>query len=1282
MSNVGKKQSSVKNDESKLPKKKLFRIKNIISEPVINNDDIKNTVNTEIDVINPNPTINTENIKSVSSSSTSKPILKEVLISEKIKTTSNNSISSKSNEKEEQKEGSDARSSSSSSNQRINYSNEVERRTKNIGINQTNNQDKLKYYITKYFESLGKYSRNVDPEFEIKFGTKGIKPITKIDYDNVVKILKDNEYYCEFSNENELLLRCQTEFTNPKTGTKSLSSIRLEIKDIHNIKELCTTNTINSMIDNINYIQKSPVRVNDEILKSIDYNDFNFRASFNTETTYNKDVPLIRDIISNWNDSKKVFRYLNRCTFEKENDAFSLQLSIVKESHKKGFFMIPEYTILDSKVFESIPKYEIEIEINNRIAKRKYLNNYEKINDAVDAFEKDLKNIIKKVLSGLQQTNFPVSYPEQRSVIIDYLKLVKGDKFNQEKDTRAFTKNFIGPSSFTLQLSNLVNNQIINSEGNKEIINSESLLPNIRQKYTVTEKADGDRKLLYINKDGKCYLIDTNMNIQFTGVTNTILSNTLIDGEHILHDKYGKYINLYAAFDIYFLDGKDKRSHEFISNDPNLLQTNYRLTLLNAAIKNTQFSSIIKNEKKLPIKINVKEFYYQTNNLTIFDCCNKLLEKERDSLFEYNTDGLIFTPMDKSIPISIYKLSWNYSLKWKPPKYNTIDFLISTKKNSSGQDIVSSIFKDGMNFNSNNISEYKTIILRVGFDQRKDGYLNPCNDIYEDKLPVFTDGDLEDDEEYKPVPFYPTDPYDADAHLCNIKLKDEGGSKIMMTEEGDLFEDEMIVEFYYNKENDNNWKWVPLRVRYDKTSEFRSGQKNYGNSYKVANSNWHSIHYPITDEIISTGENIPNELGDDDVYYNKVDGESKTRSLRDFHNLYVKKKLIMSVSKRGDSLIDYAVGKGGDLPKWIASRLSFIMGVDVSKDNIQNRIDGVCARYLNYCKKNKDMPNGMFFHGNSSVNIKSTDAFYDDKTKQIVKALFGEGPKDQSILGKGVYKLYGVASDAFNISSIQFAIHYMFENTITLNNFLKNVSECTKINGYFIGTCYDGATIFNLLSKKSNDEPISIYEEDKKIWEIKKTYDNDTFNDDSSSIGYGIDVYQETINKVFREYLVNFNYLTQIIESYGFVLITKDEANRLGFNQGSGMFNEMFTSLENDISRNKRSVSEYGTALKMSIGEKRISFLNRYFIFKKIRNVDAQIVSRNLIKNIENEIDLNESEKQEEKLYEEYQSKQYSTEKEGVYDERTPLTPSSSAERVPIIKFKIKKIKDKKIKLN
>jgi len=86
----------------------------------------------------------------------------------------------------------------------------------------------------------------------------------------------------------------------------------------------------------------------------------------------------------------------------------------------------------------------------------------------------------------------------------------------------------------------------------------------------------------------------------------------------------------------------------------------------------------------------------------------------------------------------------------------------------------------------------------------------------------------------------------------------------------------------------------------------------------------------------------------------------------------------------------------------------------------------------------------------------------------------------------GVYRQYGKASEGFNISSCQFALHYFFENKRTLNGFLRNICECTKLGGYFIGGCYNGASIFEALKDKEPGESISILENKKKFGKLQK----------------------------------------------------------------------------------------------------------------------------------------------------------------------------------------------------
>jgi hypothetical protein len=77
------------------------------------------------------------------------------------------------------------------------------------------------------------------------------------------------------------------------------------------------------------------------------------------------------------------------------------------------------------------------------------------------------------------------------------------------------------------------------------------------------------------------------------------------------------------------------------------------------------------------------------------------MEKIDNNTVEYETDGIIFTPTNLGVgcnsfedkPVN-YKRTWLYSLKWKPPQHNSIDFLVTTVKNDVGDDIIENSFDD------------------------------------------------------------------------------------------------------------------------------------------------------------------------------------------------------------------------------------------------------------------------------------------------------------------------------------------------------------------------------------------------------------------------------------------------------------------------------------------------------------------------------------------------------------------------------------------------------------
>jgi len=1100
------------------------------------------------------------------------------------------------------------------------------------------NKEEFERIVGQYLASNPVFSQNNKvSELEIRFGTnpKVAKPINKMGYDNVVKQL----YACGFKPENSRgnqILRIQNEYVDNRTGATKMSNIRAEIVGTDLIQEYCRTNNLQKVVDmpstlfnKIKFTQKMSASDNKgEYIRKLDMEDFNFRVSYQTEQDFNIQSGVGRNIISKWVDSKKLFRSMNRVRFYHDEYPIFADLSIVKGSKRMNRIPVPQYTIQEAEVFSGQESYEVELEIDNSKV------GMGTVYDNTASLMNDLRKCIRIILSGLQESKYPIPYSEQETVLHSYMRMIRGVDYQVK---RVYPKDFIGPGSFTLQLENII------------APIEDSSIVNIRNNYCVTEKADGDRKLLYISNNGKIYLIDTNMNVVFTGskTNEKTIFNSLLDGEHIREDKHGKYLNLFAGFDLYYVNGKSVREFPFINylfqdeivegqEEGEIVSKKFRLELLSELIELLKPISILEtgstdevvpkeNKKSNDLIVKCKGFNAASEYGNIFAACSKKLSDINDGLFEYTTDGLIFTPMDlpaggnsvNGSPGPLYKSTWEKSFKWKPAEFNTIDFLVSVKKDKTGRDEVHHIFQDGRNLEGNQeVIQYKTLVLRCGFDEKKHGYLNPCQDILNDKLP--SPDDLDNNDTYKPVPFQPTSPSDETAHLCNIILKGDETNLYMMTEENEYFEDDMIVEFKYIMDNEDGWKWVPLRVRYDKTSELRAGMKNYGNAYHVANNNWHSIHQPITETMISTGENLPEYEHNDDVYYNRSTDETSTQGLRDFHNLVVKKNLIIGVSERDNTLIDYAVGKAGDMAKWIRSKLKFVLGVDVSPDNIHNQVDGACARFIRANKKYTKMPKALFVTGDSSRNIRNGDAVDTEKDKQIIKAVFGNGPKDISLLGKGVYNQYGVAETGFNVSSCQFAIHYFFKNKTTFHNFIRNIAECTKINGYFVGTCYDGKQVFNLLENKNKNEGITIMKNERKIYEITKMYDKTGFPDDEMSLDYAINVYQESINKVFREYLVNFDYLTRIMDDYGFVLVTKEEATAMGLPDGTGLFSELYSAMEQEIHQYPNRKNDYGKAPYMSPEEKQISFMNRYFAFKKVRSLDVKKMSDIILSKEEN----------------------------------------------------------------
>ena len=293
--------------------------------------------------------------------------------------------------------------------------------------------------LKTYLESKPNLEQNQNPELEVKFGTRGIRQITKINFDNVIQQLLSNNF--KFQEESKYYLRINT------------NNIRTEIIGLKNIQEYCRTNKLPTEITNQGYSFTEKKGFDSSSTSSIvNFDDFNFRVSYNIETSLSPSSPIIENLLKTWIDNKKFYRLINRFTMKHDEYPVLIDLSIVRESRRESSHE-DKYNLKESNIFNLNQKYEIEIELDNDM-----LDTIDKTLLTSNLLDKLLKKIIKYILSGLQETNYPISYTEQNMVINNYLKLIKKDQYKPHISVNP--RDFIGPSSSTLQMINIAPHHI------------------------------------------------------------------------------------------------------------------------------------------------------------------------------------------------------------------------------------------------------------------------------------------------------------------------------------------------------------------------------------------------------------------------------------------------------------------------------------------------------------------------------------------------------------------------------------------------------------------------------------------------------------------------------------------------------------------------------------------------------------------------------------------------------------------------------------------------------
>jgi hypothetical protein len=915
----------------------------------------------------------------------------------------------------------------------------------------------------------------------------------------------------------------------------------------------------------------------------LDLDEYNTRIKIRRELPLSPDVPILQDKLSKWGSIPKAFRLIRRWTFEKKGVKFDLSMVRGTTKDRRGDYKKVR-TFQEENIFRSPATYEIEVElVRSEIT-------------SVDEAIVILIQGIGEILRGIQKNTNLIRKSVAEKVLRAYADLTGTDRFR-------------GVAPITLERENMLSEM-------------DDTVPNIRRGYNVTDKADGLRVLGFCNKEGELFLIDMAMNVYKTGLTNALCAQSLLDCEWIIRNRANQAVNMLMAFDIYYAPGKNKvDARPFISTTQQGEMRHDYLTewmkLWNSGDGPKMGAGITPTSKMI---VGKKTFIAAaaTTPLGIFAAAAKILDNEQP----YYTDGLIFTPNDKPLP-SRPGDTFKEQFKWKPAEDNTIDFLVNFEKDE--QYITQDKITVSMNEETNTTVRFKTMRLYVGSSQDS---IDPRAEIlYKNVDPRTIKVGV---DTYKPVLFNPIANPDTMANICYCNVEEDAvtGEEYISTSVGEQIRDHTIVEMEYDPSQAPGWRWRPMRIRHDKTERLMKGiLARTLNSAKVAESVWNSIHDPITNSMIRTGAEEPLLAEIEDLRKSRAEAIERkyyqrsapkedlllVSGLRSFHNEFVKGRVLYkNVMRRpGAKVIDFACGKGGDLQKWRFNHASIVFGIDYAGDNIRDQYNGAYARYFDTMKRHgKDnVPLMIFAIGDSSKRIINGDAGETPEERDMMRSMMGrvapEGP---------VPKLISLnAASSFkrgaDVGVCMFALHYFFRDLDTLNGFLQNLDDCIAVGGYFMGCCFDGQAVFDMLNGVHKGGSRSGIENEKLIWEIRKEYDIDSLEPDETSLGLPIDVQFISIGTEHREYVVNFNYFKQRMDEIGFEVLSGADAAEFKMKTGSEMFS---TTYDSALMERKK--------YDMPAIVKEFSFLNRWFIFK--RKSQGQILQEDAVEGPQEDVQV------------------------------------------------------------
>ena len=741
---------------------------------------------------------------------------------------------------------------------------------------------------------------------------------------------------------------------------------------------------------------------------------------------------------------------------------------------------------------------------------------------------------------------------------------------------------------------------------------------NIHINYLVTDKTDGDRNLLFFNENGQAYGVSRSSQVKYFGIIIPSLANTILDGEYINRSHEDKMLNQFYIFDSYIYKGENVMIKPFLYSKKGGLDGRYD-TILNSIKAFTEGTNITQLNSRLPFLLYKKEYMMGDTTQSYINArkkdkqslmsenCENILNKmnvkyggflEVGHLFPYKTDGLVFHPnnlsvfqttMDSYIENPFVAGRWNNNYKWKAQDQLTIDFKIKIIKDIVSSKLAYSYFGDKKYIKVN-------LLTHIYHNNKKNKEDNNRLNFY------LINAGKKISNLSSELKFLSTSPfvgyYDNEGEEHNqmgeTYFEVDGNDNIICSD-GSIITDNIICECSYNLNKEVEHRWIPERIRPDKTAP---------NVYLTANTAWMLINNPITKEHLTNKSKtsiikktqqtkndsvlIEKELKMKDYYSSKDKTDLSVKPLNKFNNFvkdYLISRALSGYTK--PNVLDLAVGEFGDLDKYIKNGVNHLLGIDINEHNLNNPSKGAATRIMNASLKfnnsqySKFAEKVMLINGTGTKNIANGDCVFDNLNKYYIDVLYGRAKGNTPKLRK----MEGVGLDSYDLITCMYAIHYMMNDETSLDNFLRNVSENLLDQGYFIGTCLDGMEILKALG---HQKEITGDIDDKRVFYIRKESEDDDYK--TITVGNKINVFFETFDTSFTENLVSISYLEEKAKQHNLKLV-----------EFKGLLDEPGNMLSKYATDGNYMGKENAKKIKESNAMMTWSKFNSYFIFQKVR---------------------------------------------------------------------------------